>query len=128
MATKDYRSLIQVLEVGDSILIKSNMRDFVAEDLHSFVEIAEEIIKEQRSKFEGQICTLSDISGIKATPEMSKIMQDFGKRIHAYIDLQMLVGVTGFKKALLKIHNTLTKSNVMPFDTEDAALAYMKKL
>ena len=126
MTTLDYKARISYTELPDRLVMINDMSGFEEADFQPFLDLVEAGVKDKYQSHAGRICTIGNFTEAKSSPKIMKMLDNYSKRTKSYLALQTVIGVTGFKRALLKMHNSVTKSNVQAFDDEREAFDFIK--
>ena len=122
-----FKDRIAVHDLDRKVLIKINMNHLEEANFESFLASVQATIEENYYERNQLVYTLAFVKDAVSTPKVMKYLAEYSKRTRDMIALEAVVGVTGFKKALLKMHNNLTRGNVIPFNSEDEAIHHIEQ-
>ena len=123
-----YEKRIEVINHHEKVVVKIDMNHLSEEGFIPLLQAVYEKVKQLHEQAGKKVYTISLIKDALATPKIMKALADYNKQVRAMLAFEIVVGVNGFKKALLKMHNKLTGSNVTPFDSEEEALQHITEL
>jgi len=115
------------LKVGSILILICDFGFADNNEIQAYLDALTELIYEKAEKYPGRLYTVGKFAELRPNPKVMKQFERFGKNIKSHVTAQTVIGVTGFKKALLNIHNKMTGSALKPFATQEEAIEYIKK-
>ena len=125
MITNMYEKRITVSHHHEKVVVKIDLNHLEEGEFDVFLGQVYNTMKTTHEQFGQLIYSIFCVKEAQATPKIMKALADYNKKVRTLPIHEVVIGVSGFKKALLKMHNKLTKADVVPLDSEQAAFEYI---
>ena len=115
---------ISFRNIGDKLLVVIDFANSKEAEFPYIKEAIAQLVPEKAKLYSKKIYTLQNATNSSST---LKMIESMTRQMQPYADFQFVVGVSGFRRALLQITNQLSHADITSFDNEAQVIEFIRK-
>ena len=116
---------VQFIEYKGKKIVEMDFQNFIFKDISTIKEIMDEAKRLIVSQPEGSVLTLTNVTGLRFSPEMISLFDDFTEHNKTYVKNGAVVGIIGLQKLAYNAVMRFSGRNLPIFKAREEALEWL---